>query len=80
MAPPFKPVRAPLDGIPSLQRVDHTTPHSLVSLADVLRVHSIPLSVSLTKMLNSAGPNTGPRGTPLITRLHFDIEPSTATL
>ena len=25
MGPPLKPVQVPLDGIPSLQRVDHTT-------------------------------------------------------
>jgi len=29
-----------------------TTPHSLVSLANLLRVHSIPLSMSPTKVLN----------------------------
>ncbi|KAK4827142.1 LOW QUALITY PROTEIN: hypothetical protein QYF61_014736 [Mycteria americana] len=57
-----------------------SAPHSLVLLADLLRVHSIPLSMSLTKMLNSAGPNTDPWGTPLITGLHLDIEPLTATL
>ena len=35
-----------------------TGPHSLVSSANLVRVHSILLSISLTKMLNSAGPNT----------------------
>jgi len=35
-------------------------PLSLVSSANLLRVHSIPLSISPTKMLNSAGPNTNP--------------------
>ena len=34
------------------------TPHSLVSSANLLRVHSVPLSVSPTKTLNSASPNT----------------------
>ena len=35
-----------------------TIPHSLVSLANLLRVHSISLSMSPTKMLNSASPST----------------------
>ena len=34
------------------------TPVGLVSLANLLRVHSIPLFISLTKMLNRARPNT----------------------
>ena len=37
-----------------------TTPHSLVSLANLLRVQSIPQSVFPTKMLNSVGPNHCP--------------------
>jgi len=36
-------------------------PLSLVSSANLLRVHSISLSKSLMKMLNSTGPSTGPR-------------------
>ena len=57
-----------------------TTPYSLVLPANVLRVHSIPLSMSLMKMLNSTGPNNDPSGTPLVTDLHLDIELLTATL
>ncbi|KAK4818440.1 hypothetical protein QYF61_013127 [Mycteria americana] len=52
--PPLKPLKVPLDGIPSSSML--TTPHSLVSLANLLRVHSIPLSVSLMKILSSTGP------------------------
>jgi len=37
-----------------------TAPHGLVSFANLLRVHLIPLSVSPTKMLNSTGPSTEP--------------------
>ena len=37
-----------------------TAPHSLVSSANVLRVHSIPLSMSLMKILNSTSPSTDP--------------------
>ena len=47
-----------------LQHVDRTT--NLVLSANLLRVHSIPLSTSLTKMLNSAGPNTDPWGIQLV--------------
>jgi len=38
-----------------------------------LRVHSIPLSMSLIKILNTIGPNTDPRGAPLVTDLHSEI-------
>jgi len=38
------------------------------------------LSVSLINILNSTGPSTDPWGTPLVTGLHLDIEPLTATL
>lgn len=44
-----------------------------------LRVHSTPLSVLLTKVLNSAGPITNPWGMLLFTDLHMDIESLTAT-
>jgi len=37
-----------------------TAPHSLVSSTNLLRVHSIPLSMSLTKILNDASPNIDP--------------------
>jgi len=49
-----------------------TAPLSLVSSANLLRVHSIPLSVSPTKMLNNTGPSTNPCGTPLVINLHLE--------
>ncbi|NXV25094.1 SSF1 protein, partial [Cepphus grylle] len=51
-----------------------------VSTANVLRVHSIPPSMSPTKTLNSTGPSTDPWGTPLVTGFRVDVEPLTATL
>ena len=56
-----------------------TAPHSLVSSVNLLRVHSVPLSMLLTKRLNSTVPRTQPWGTPLVTGVHLDIEPLTAT-
>jgi len=50
MGPSLKLVQVPLDGIPSLRRVD--APLSLLSSASLLRVHSILLSMSLMKILN----------------------------
>jgi len=60
----------PLNGIPSF----------LLSSVNLLRVHSIPSSMLLMKMLKSTGPKTDPWGTPLVTSLHLDIEPSVTTL
>ncbi|KAK4822069.1 hypothetical protein QYF61_009330 [Mycteria americana] len=57
-----------------------TAPLSLVSSANLLRVHSISLSMSLMRILNRTGPSTDSRGTPLVTDLHLDIEQLTATL
>ena len=54
-----------------------TTPHSLVSSANLQRVHSISLSISLMKILNS--PSTDPWWTSLITDLHPD-KATTTTL
>ncbi|KAK4810535.1 hypothetical protein QYF61_004498 [Mycteria americana] len=50
----LKPVKVPLDGI--LLSSVSTAPFSLVLSADLLRVHSVPLSMSLMKILNSIGP------------------------
>ena len=63
-----------------LLSVVSTPPLSLVLYAHLLKVHSIPLSMSLTKMLNSIDPNTDPQGTPLVSSIHLDIEPLTTTL
>ena len=53
--PPLQAVQVPLDGIPSIPRVD-----CLVLSANMLRMHSVPLPMSLTKMLNSGSANTDP--------------------
>ncbi|KAK4824318.1 LOW QUALITY PROTEIN: hypothetical protein QYF61_013593 [Mycteria americana] len=55
LSPSIQPAQIPLS----------TLPHNLVSSANLLRVHSIPSSRSLIKMLNRTGPNTEPWGTPL---------------
>ncbi|KAK4807043.1 hypothetical protein QYF61_018384 [Mycteria americana] len=57
-----------------------TLPHNLVSSANLLRVHSIPSSRSLIKILNRTGPNTEPWGTPLVTGHQLDLTPVTTTL
>ncbi|PKU44713.1 hypothetical protein llap_4987 [Limosa lapponica baueri] len=67
----LKAVQVPLDGILSIICVNYTTQ---LGTANLLRVHSIPLSMSLVKILNHTGPSTNPSGTPLITDLHLDIE------
>lgn len=51
---------------------------SWVSSAVLLRVHSIPLPMSLMKTLNSISPSMDPWGTPLITGFRLDIQPLTA--
>jgi len=48
-----------------------TTPDSLVSSANLLRAHSIPV---LMKMLKSTGLSTDPCETPLITDFHLHID------
>lgn len=55
-------------------------PLSLVSLASLLKKHSIPPSTLLIKMLKSTGLKTAPWGTLFITSLHLDIEPLTTAL
>ena len=64
----------------SLPSIVSTAPLSLLSSANVLRVHSILSPMSLIKMLKSTGPKTVPWGTLLFTGLHLDIEPSITTL
>ena len=51
-----------------------TTQLSLVSSANLLRVHSSPSLMSLM-MLKSTGPKADPLGTPLVTSLHLDMVP-----
>ena len=50
-----------------------TTPLSLESSANLLRVHSSPSPMSLMKMVKSTGPRTDPWGTTLITVLHLEV-------
>ncbi|KAK4826053.1 hypothetical protein QYF61_004168 [Mycteria americana] len=57
-----------------------TLPHNLVSSANLLRVHSIPSSRSLIKILNRTGPNSEPWGTALVTGRQLDLTPFTTTL
>jgi len=53
---------------------------SLVSSQNFLRVHLVPLSTPLMKILNNIVPSTDPRGTPLVTGFHLDNELLTVTL
>ena len=57
-----------------------TTLHSLVSSANLLRVHLTQLSMSLMKILKSTGPSSDHCGMPLVTDLHPDMKPLTTTL
>ena len=47
-------------------------PPSFVSLANLLRVHSVPSSRSVMNKLNNTGPSTDPWGPPLATGLQLD--------
>ena len=78
LGPPLKPVKVPLDGIPSLQYVDCTT--QLGAISKLAECALNPIVCVANKMLNSTAPNTNPQGTPLVTGLHLDIELLTATL
>ncbi|KAK4828032.1 hypothetical protein QYF61_022809 [Mycteria americana] len=53
---------------------------SLLSSANLLRVHSIPLSRSLIKILKKTGPKTKPWGTPLVTSCQLDLTLFTTSL
>jgi len=55
-------------------------PLSLASSVNLLMVHSIPLSMLPTKMLNNTCPSTNLWGMPLVARLCLDIEPLTISL
>ena len=50
-----------------------TTPLRLVSSLNFLRVHLIPLSWSLMKILNSSGPSKDTCRTPLVSDLHLAL-------
>lgn len=55
--PPLRPVQLLLGGISSLQQADH-----MVLSTNLLRVHSVSLSVVPAKLLNSSSANTHPWG------------------
>jgi len=78
VGPLFKPIHVPLDAIPPFYCVNGTT--QLSATSKLLRVHSIPSLMSMMKMLKSTSPKTDPWGTPLMTSLHLDTQPLTATL
>jgi len=57
-----------------------TSPRSLVSLANFIRVSLIPSSTSLMKILNNVGPNIDSCRTPLVTGCQFEKRALTTTL
>ena len=59
MGPLLEIVQVPLHGIPSLGV--STTPVSFMSPANMLRVYSILMSMSLMKILSSTGPSMDPK-------------------
>ena len=66
-------IQHPLDGSTTLWL--SSTPLSLVSSMNLLRVLSAPLSSSLMKILKSVGSNIDPRGTPQVAGLQLDFTP-----
>src|SRR6218665_1882932 len=54
--------------------------HSFVSSANFDIFESIPLSMSLMKIIKRSGPNTDPCGTPLLTPIHSENAPLIPTL
>ena len=57
MGPPIKPVKVPLDGMPSLKRVNCTTELGVICK---LAEGALNPSLSLMKILNSTGSSTDP--------------------
>ncbi|GAB0197909.1 cAMP-dependent protein kinase inhibitor alpha [Grus japonensis] len=76
--PPLQPVKVPLDGIPSLQRVDHTTQLGVVGKLAEGALN--PTVHDADKDVKQCRSQYRPRGTPLVTVLHLDTEPLTTTL
>ena len=72
--PPLEPVSVPLDGLPFLQRINCSTLLGVVG--KLLRVHSVPVFMLVTKMLSSVDP----RRILLVSGLHLDVELLTVTL
>ena len=61
--------------VTSLPSIVSVAPLYLVSSANLLRVHSIPLSQSLIKMSKNTSPKKDPWRIPLVTGLHLDVKP-----
>lgn len=78
LVPLLRPVQVPLDGIPSLRCVDHTTQLDVIVSPSGSALD--PTAHITDKMLNSASPNPDPWGTPLTTGLNMDINTLTATI
>jgi len=64
----------------SLPSIVTTAPLSMVSPANLLRVHFNQLPMSLIKKLKSTSPKADPWGTPPMTKLHLNTELLTSTL
>ena len=77
--PRLQLVQVPADNILSFWCVSCTTQLGVIcKLAEGALDPTV--CVSLMNILHSAGPNIDPRGTPIVTILHLDIDPLTATL
>lgn len=74
--PIFKPIQIPLNGHLSVVSIALL---SFVSSENLLRVHLLPQSMSLIKMVKSTGPKTDPCGMLLITGLLLDTESLTSS-
>lgn len=77
--PASKSVKIPLDGTPSPQHVEHRNQLGFASKLG-WGCTTFPLPESLTKMLDSANPNTDSWRTPLIIGFHLDTEPVNTNL
>ena len=77
LGPLIEPIRSLCSAL--LPSGRSTLPPSLVLSANLLRVHSIPSSRSLIKMLKRSGPSIEPWGTLLVTGHLLDLTPLTAT-
>lgn len=75
--PPLKPIKVPVNSIPTFQCVACTTQLGVISKLN--QAYSVQVSVSLTKIIYSSGLSTNSWGTPLVTGLYLDIGPLTAT-
>lgn len=77
MRPLLKPVKVPLDGIPSIKPINCTT-----QLNVICKLAEVPLNptMALMKILNCIGPSMKPWGILIITGFHMGVESLTVTL